>query len=78
MIVCCFKNLNVFLVHRDQVHNFIQKKNFMKENGMLVKEVVGVVCIMRMDLCMKESGVKIKEVDKEFTNKVLLLLLLAN
>ena len=41
-----------------------QMKNIMRVNGMLIREVGGVECIMQMELFTRESGTMINEMDK--------------
>ena len=50
---------------RDMVQIFTKKQNIMKVNGMLIKEVVGVVCIMLMVQFMRENGLMICEMGLE-------------
>lgn len=44
---------------------FTQMKSIMKGSGMQIKEVVGVVCTLRMGQYMKESGTMISEMARE-------------
>ena len=44
----------------------MEKVNITRENGMQIKEVVGVACTLVMEQFMKENGTMMKEMDKEW------------
>jgi hypothetical protein len=42
-----------------------RKMNIMKENFMLIKEMVGDECFMQMDRLMKDNGLMINDMELE-------------